>query len=209
MKTIRAAIYARVSTEEQSYDMQLTELRDYARRMGWETVEYTEKESSVKKRPEFDRMFADAKLRKFDLVLVWKIDRFARSMKHFVDLVLDLKACGVGLLSVTQNIDSRDESPMGRFILHLFANLAELERGMILDRVNAGIREYKRATEAGRQKSKSGKNLPIGRPTRVFRRDEAVRLRAEGSSWRKIARELGVPVSTVVDACSSAPVCVS
>jgi DNA invertase Pin-like site-specific DNA recombinase len=127
-----------------------------------------------------------AKQRRFDVVVVWKLDRIARSTKQFVDLVLDLDRAGIRFLSVTQrNIDSDQRDPMGRFLLHLFAALAELERGVIVERVRAGVAEAKR----------QGKHC--GRPRKIFRRDEAVLLRKSGMSWRAIARKLGVSFMTV------------
>src|ERR1700693_157548 len=105
MPGIKAAIYARVSTKHQEYEMQLTELRDYATRAGWDAVEYTEKASSVKHRPEFERLMEDARLRKFQIVLVWKVDRFGRSLQDFLRNVLLLDAFGVRFISATQAID--------------------------------------------------------------------------------------------------------
>jgi DNA invertase Pin-like site-specific DNA recombinase len=182
-----AAIYARVSTEDQSYDMQLTELRAYAKRMGWEVVEYQEKASSVKKRPQFDRMMADARLKKFDIVLVWAVDRFARSIKQLLDMVLELDRVHVRFVAMTQNIDSDEKNPMGRFMLTLFGALAQLERDMILKRVQAGIREAKR------------KGVHCGRPKKVFRRDQVIELHQQGLSQRAIARHFGVDKNTIRD----------
>jgi putative DNA-invertase from lambdoid prophage Rac len=181
----KCAIYARVSTKKQDNAMQLTELREYVARMGYEAVEYQEKESSVKRRPVLERMMADARQRKFDIVLVWKIDRFARSMKHFIDLVLELDRAGVALRSITQNISSDQKDPMGVFTMGLFGLLAQLERSIIVERVRAGVAEAQR----------QGKHC--GRPVKIFRRDRARELRDQGWSWRKIAGELGVPQATI------------
>jgi DNA invertase Pin-like site-specific DNA recombinase len=179
-------MYLRVSTDKQKTDMQVSEVRRYVRAMGWNGVEYVEKESSVKYRPVFEQLMDHAKQRRFDVVVVWKLDRIARSTKQFVDLVLDLDRAGIRFLSVTQrNIDSDQRDPMGRFLLHLFAALAELERGVIVERVRAGVAEAKR----------QGKHC--GRPRKVFRRDEAAQLRKSGMSWRAIARKLGVSFMTV------------
>lgn len=182
---MKAAIYARVSTEEQKNDMQLTELRDYAKRMGWDVVEYTEKASSVKQRPAFERLMADARMRRFDVVLVWKLDRLARSMKQFLDTVFELDRFGIRFIAVTQLIDTDKQNPMGRFLMQILAAVAELERSVIVERVRAGVAEAKR----------QGKHC--GRPARVFRRDEAAKLREEGWSWRAIERKLGVPQATI------------
>src|SRR5215831_2920409 len=92
---MRAALYARVSSEDQNPHMQLIDLRGFAERMGYETVEYVEKESSVKHRPVFERMLNDARQRRFDIVLVWKIDRFARSVQQFVNVVGELNSWGL------------------------------------------------------------------------------------------------------------------
>lgn len=182
---MRVAIYARVSTKDQKTDMQLTELREYVKRAGWEASEYLETASSVKRRPVFDCMLADARSRKFELILVWKIDRFARSMKQFVDVCLALSAHGVGVQAVTQNISTNRTDPMSQFVVGLFALLAELERNIIVERTKAGVAEARR----------QGKHC--GRPPKVYQRDRARELRDGGMSWRAIARELGIPQSTV------------
>ena len=96
---MRAAMYLRVSTDKQKTDMQVSEVRRYVRAMGWHGVEYVEKESSVKHRPVFEQLMDHAKQRRFDVVVVWKLDRIARSTKQFVDLVLDLDRAGVRFLS--------------------------------------------------------------------------------------------------------------
>lgn len=188
-----AAIYARVSTAEQSNDMQLHDLRAYAKRMDFETVEYVEKESSVKKRPIFERMLKDARDGNVNVILVWRIDRFARSMKDYVLITLDLYRQKVRLISVTENVDTGDENPFAEFQRGLLALLAQLERRIIVARVNAGIAEAQR------------KGKHCGRPKRIFRRDEALALKAKGVSLRKIAAQLGVPLTTVVRALGSVP----
>ena len=185
MRIMRCAIYARVSTEKQSVEMQLPDLRGYAERMGWPAVEYLETESSVKKRPVFEQMLADARAGKVDVVLVWRIDRFARSMKDFVNIVLDLRTRKVRLISVTENVDSGDETPFGEFTIKLLALLAELERNIIVARVKAGVAEAQR------------KGKHCGRPMRIFRRDEAREMRRRKMSWNAISRALGVPSSTI------------
>src|ERR1035438_5397422 len=179
------AIYARVSTQIQETNRQLDPLREYVERMKWTAVEYLEKESSVKRRPVFERMIADARLRKFDGVLVWEIDRFARSMNQFVSTVLQLDNAGVWLRALNQNISSERKDPMGQFVLGLFALLAQFERAMIVARVKDGL-------VAARARGRVG-----GRPRKVCRRDEAAEMRKGGASWRTIARRLNVPQSTI------------
>lgn len=180
-----AAIYARVSTQDQKVDMQLTEVRAFAKRMDWEVVEYLEKASSVKRRPVFERMMSDARQRKFDVVLVWKMDRLARSMKQFIDTILELDSKGIRFIAVTQGIDTDKQNPMGKFLMHIMAAFGELERGMIVERVRAGVAEAQR----------QGKHC--GRPPAIFRRDEVVDMRQAGYSWRYIARLLSMPQSTI------------
>lgn len=184
-----AAIYARVSDEDQKLDMQLTDLRKYAQRMEWTAVEYVEKESSVKRRPIFERMIADAKAGRVDVILVWRIDRFARSMKDFVVTTLELDKARVRLISITENVDSGDQNPFAEFQRGLLALLAQLERKIIVTRVRAGMAEARR----------QGKHC--GRPSKVFHRDRARELRAAGRSWSQISGELGVTVAAARRAC--------
>jgi putative DNA-invertase from lambdoid prophage Rac len=192
MDSMKTAIYARVSTSDQSCQMQLRELREYADRRGLEIVgEYVDHGYSGAKasRPELDRLMEDARIRRFDAILVWKLDRWGRSVAHCVRSIQELVSLGVRFLAATQNIDTDESNPSSRFLLHLFAAFAELEREMIRERVICGIRNAKI----------NGKS--IGRPRRVFRRDVALTMRAAGKSWREIARHLNVPMSTVIDAC--------
>jgi putative DNA-invertase from lambdoid prophage Rac len=194
MKTV---LYARVSTTDQSCEMQLRELRDYAVRRGLKvTEEYVDTGWSGAKanRPELDRLMRDARLRRFDVVLVWKLDRWGRSVVHCIRSIQELVSLGIRFLAATQNIDTDESNPTSQFILHIFAAVAELEREMIRERVVSGIRTAQL----------NGKSL--GRPRRVFRRDQAQALRASGMSWRKIAGTLGIPMSTVIDSCRDAEI---
>src|SRR5262249_43759430 len=139
---MNVALYARVSTTDQNCAMQLREMRDYAARQGWTiAAEYTDCGVSGwnPSRPKLNTLMKDASKKRFDAVLVWKLDRFGRSLQQVIGNVQMLTTCGVRFVAVTQSIDSDQNSPMGRFMLHLFASLAELERGMILERVTAGI----------------------------------------------------------------------
>ncbi len=184
-----AAIYARVSTSDQKCDLQLTELRAYAERSGWTVTEYVDQGVSGTKRsrPALDRLMQDARLKKFAVVLVWKLDRFGRSLQQLVDNVQDLDRFGIRFIAVTQAIDTDQRSPMGKFLMHLFAAFAEFERDLIVERVKAGVAEAKR----------QGKHC--GRPARVFRRDVVAQMRSQGHSWRDIAFQLKLPVSTLRD----------
>jgi DNA invertase Pin-like site-specific DNA recombinase len=183
---VAAAIYVRVSTQDQSNEMQLHELREYATRMGWRTVEYSDKTSGTKaSRPGLDRLMADARARKFDVVICYKLDRFARSLTQLITNIQALDSYGVRFICVTQGIDTDKSNPVSRLMLHIFGAFAEFERGIIVERVKSGIAEAKRR----------GKHC--GRPKKVFRRDEAARLRKQGLSLRAIGAKLGVPFTTV------------
>jgi DNA invertase Pin-like site-specific DNA recombinase len=188
VSAMRTAIYARVSTSDQSCEMQLRELRDYTARRGWQVVEeYVDTGWSGAKasRPELDRLLRDARVRRFDIVLVWKLDRWGRSVPDCIHSIQELVSLGVRFLAVTQNLDTDEKNPMARFLLHILAAFGELEREMIRERVLTGLRNAK------------AKGKALGRPKRVFQRDEATRLRSEGKSWREIAQVLDLPLSTV------------
>lgn len=184
---MRVAIYARVSTEDQDCSMQLTELRAYVERSGWpEAAEYLEKASGKagSKRPVLARLMADAQMRRFDVVLVWKLDRFGRSLHHLIENIQVLDALGIRFIAPTQGIDTDNKSPVGRLLLHIMGAFAEFERALIVERVRTGVAEAKRA----------GKHC--GRPRKVFRRDEALAMRKAGSSLRAIARHFGIGLGT-------------
>jgi DNA invertase Pin-like site-specific DNA recombinase len=199
-RPLTAAIYARVSTEDQHAQMQLTELGQLAARNGWERVDYIEQESTRKKRPVLEQLLKDAKARKFDIVLAWKLDRFGRSTKELLTHIEQLDLAGVRFLCGAIDTDKRN--PISRLTLTILAAVAEFERDLIRERTMAGSREYARAHAAGeigagKRESRSKRNLPPGRPRRIFRRDEAEKLRALGWSWRAMARHLDVSASTL------------
>src|SRR5664280_238364 len=139
---MRIALYARVSTlNGQHPEMQLSELREYAARRGWTvTGEYVDEgvSGSKESRPELNRLMADAHSRKFDIVLVWKIDRFGRSLKHLVTALADLDAYGVTFASLRDNLDL--STPTGRLMFQIIGAMAEFERSLIQERVRAGLR---------------------------------------------------------------------
>ena len=131
---MRAAIYARVSTTDQAVDNQLLELRRYVEARGWTPAEYVDMGVSGAKdrRPELDRLLADAKRRKFDVLVVWRLDRLGRNLKHLVVLLDELQALGISFVSMGEGIDCT--TPAGRLQLHVLAALAEFERGRIQER---------------------------------------------------------------------------
>jgi len=188
---MKAAVYVRVSTLDQNDSMQRTELTAYCERMGWEVVEYAEKRSSVKKRPELDRLLADAKARKFDVMVVFLLDRVARSLKHLLNILGELKSAGVRFICLRQGIDTDINNPVATLTMQILGAVAEFERAIIVERVRAGVKEAQRA----------GKHC--GRPKRIFRRDEVRELRKKGLSIRAIAKQLELPVTTVADALKS------
>jgi DNA invertase Pin-like site-specific DNA recombinase len=184
---MRAGLYARVSTlNGQHPEMQLVELREYSSRRGWEiTSEYVDEgvSGSKESRPELNRLMADAHRRKFDIVLVRKIDRFGRSLKHLVTALADLDAYGVTFASLRDNLDLN--TPSGRLMFQIIGAMAEFERALIQERVKAGLQNARR----------NGKQL--GRPSRVVDLDDISRLKADGHSLRNIAEKLGVGYGTV------------
>ena len=187
---MKAALYCRVSTTDQNCDLQLRELREYVARRGWESVgEYIDAGVSGTKasRPALDRLMACAARREFDAVLAYKIDRFGRSVLHLSQQLAALTSYGVRFIAVSQAIDTDASNPSSRLMLTILSGVAEFEREIIVERTRAGVRAAK------------ARGKVLGRPRRVFRRDEVIRLRAEGRSWRAIAKELGAPVSTVID----------
>lgn len=134
---MRVALYARVSTcNGQSPEMRLAELREYASRRGWEIFgEYVDSgiSGSKESRPELNRLMSDVHLRRFDLVLCWKVDRFGRSLKHLVNALADLDSYGVAFVSLRDNLDL--STPSGRLMFQIIGAMAEFERSLIQERV--------------------------------------------------------------------------
>jgi putative DNA-invertase from lambdoid prophage Rac len=192
-----------VSTPDQNPELQLQELRDYAARQGWEVVErYHDVISGTKaRRPGLDRLMADARLRKFDCVLVWKLDRFGRSLVDCLNSIQALDGYGVRFIAVTQALDTDQRNPASRLLVHVLAATAEFERSLILERSQAGQARYRRDYEAGKVGksvySRSGKNLAPHRPKKIFDRQGVVKLRQRGLSLRKIAEQMGLGLGTV------------
>jgi DNA invertase Pin-like site-specific DNA recombinase len=136
---MRVAIYARVSTLDQEPENQLKELRDYTSARGWVGTEFVDQGVSGAKdrRPSLDRLVADARRRKFDAVIVWRLDRLGRNLRHLVNLIEELTSLGVAFISLGEAIDTT--TPAGRLQLHILAALAEFERARISERVRAGL----------------------------------------------------------------------
>jgi DNA invertase Pin-like site-specific DNA recombinase len=156
---IRTAIYARVSTNNghQDPEMQLRELREYCGRRGWQVVgEYVDKVSGTReRRQQLDALMAAAFEHRIDTVAVWKLDRFARSVKHLVNAVSELEAHGVAFVSLKDNLDFSTAS--GRLMFHVISAMAEFERSLIVERVKAGLRNAKaKGRRLGKAKSRRG-----------------------------------------------------
>ena len=184
---MRVAIYARCSTADQSVDLQLDGLRDYAEARGFEIVEeyIDEGVSGAKvKRPALDRLLADAHRRRFDTVLVWKLDRLGRSLSHLIRLVEQLGSLGVDLVSLGDpGLDTT--GPSGRLLFHVMGAVAEFERDLIRERTRAGMASAKRR---GRR---------VGRPRVYVPVAKARLMLARGISRREVAKRLGVARSTL------------
>jgi DNA invertase Pin-like site-specific DNA recombinase len=176
---MKAAIYARVSTLNHGQDpqLQLREVREYCDRRGWTIAgEYVDVgiSGSKEKRPELDKLLADARRRRFDAVVVYRYDRFARSLRHLVNALEEFRSLGIEFVSIHEGVDT--STPNGRLIFGIFASIAEFERELIRDRVKAGLRNAR------------AKGKRLGRPKTVLDVARIARLRSQGRSWRKIAR---------------------
>ena len=136
-------LYARVSTANNGQDpkMQTRELREYCERRGWKSAgEYVDEGISGTKdsRPELNRLMADAHRRRFDVVVVWRFDRFARSVSHLFRALENFKALGIEFISLSEQVDTT--TPTGKMIFTVLGAVAELERSLIAERVKAGLR---------------------------------------------------------------------
>jgi DNA invertase Pin-like site-specific DNA recombinase len=192
--TSRVAIYARVSTTNHGQDVtvQTRELQEFAEARGWSLVDsYLDLgiSGSQDKRPELDRLMADAHRRKFDVVIVWKFDRFARSVSHLLRALETFNALGIAFVSLSEQMDTT--TPTGKMVFTVLGAVAELERSLIAERVRAGLRNAR------------AKGKTLGRPRTAVDPAKINRLRASGLSWPKIAAEMGVSVGTVYQAARS------
>jgi putative DNA-invertase from lambdoid prophage Rac len=137
---MRAAVYTRVSTADQNSDLQLREINDYAGRQRWELVDTRQDIISGAKasRPRLNSLMADAMARKFDCLLVWKLDRFGRSLVDCLENIRTLEDHGIRFIAVTQGLDTDQRHPASRFLLHVPGAAAEFERSLIRERTQAG-----------------------------------------------------------------------
>lgn len=154
------------------------------------------------RRPGLNRLMADATARKFHCVLVWKLNRFGRSLVDCLANIQTLESHGIRFIAATQGLDTDQRNPASRFLLHVLGAAAEFERSLILERTAAGQKHYRQDFEAGKVgktvHSRSGRDLPPHRPRRIFDRDEVASLRSRGLSLRQIVNRLGLGLGTVV-----------
>lgn len=196
MASNRVAIYARVSTQNHGQDVttQTRELEQFAQARGWRLVgSYLDIgiSGTKDKRPELDRLMADAHKRRFDVVVVWRFDRFARSVSHLLRALETFNALGIAFVSLSEQMDTT--TPAGKLVFTVLGAVAELERSLIAERVRAGLRNAR------------AKGKTLGRPRTVVDASIVGRLRSEGTSWRAIANQLGVSVGIVYRAVQGSP----
>jgi len=167
-------------------DLQLRELRQFAEARGWRIAgEYVDAGVSGTKdsRPELNRLMADAHKRRFEVVCVWRFDRFARSVSHLLRALETFKALGIDFVSFSEQMDT--STPAGKMVFTVLGAVAELERSLIVERVRAGLRNAR------------AKGKTLGRPRIAVDAARIAGLRAKGLSWRHIAQDLGISVGSV------------
>lgn len=193
---MKVALYTRVSTQDQSVEMQTSDLRRYCEQRGFEIFrEYSDQGISGTKdrRPALDELMSDAKKRKFDAVLCWRFDRFARSTKHLITALEEFRHLGIEFVSYQENIDT--SSPLGKAIFTIVSAVAELERNILMERVMAGL---KRAKMNG---------IVLGRPKKLdLDPGELKRMRESGMSFRQIGKKVGSCAATVYKTLQNLPI---
>jgi DNA invertase Pin-like site-specific DNA recombinase len=185
---MRVALYARISTvtKGQDINLQLNELRLYAKSRGWEiAAEYCDLGVSGSKpsRPGLDQLMQAARQRDIQAVLIWKFDRFARSLRHLVNALNEFSQLGVAFISVRDNIDL--STPSGRLMFHIIGAMAEFETALFAERVKAGM---KNARAKG--------VIPGPKPT-VLDKELAKTLLSEGVPVREVCKRLGTSIGTL------------
>jgi len=187
---MKAALYARVSTHTgQDPNVQLRELRELCERRRWDVGGvFTDVgiSGTKERRPQLDQLLADCRKRLFDVVAVYRYDRFARSVRQLVNALAEFDALGIQFVSVHEGVDT--STPNGRLVFGIFATIAEFERELIREHVRSGLAA---ARARGRR---------LGRPRRSIDIGRIAEMRAQGCSWRAISRELRVGVGTARDA---------
>jgi DNA invertase Pin-like site-specific DNA recombinase len=192
-KETRVAIYTRISTADQSAEGQTHELKQYAKRRGWQIQKiYADTISGSKgSRPALDEMLKDAKNRHFDCVLVWRIDRLGRSVRHLLEVLETFRVLGIEFISLNEAIDT--STPAGTMVFVVLAAVAELERSITVERVRMGLQNAKR------------RGVQLGRPAiKKLNAEEIQKVRAarkKGDTLRELAKRFGSSVWAVYRAC--------
>ena len=190
----KVGIYARVSTREQNADNQLLDLRKYCDARGWTVVgEFVDVGISGAKesRPKLQELLTLAKRRQIDVLLVWRFDRFARSLNHLINTLEELRGRGVEFVSYQEAIDTA--TPQGRMFFGIVASIAEFERSLIVERIHSGLRRAR------------ARGVSLGRPTVPKDNAKALKLRQEGRTLVEIGQVLGIGKSTVARMLSQKP----
>ena len=193
---VRAALYARISTLNHGQDpeVQLRELRTYSEHRGFQIVEtYIDKgvSGSRERRPALDKLMADCRKRLVDAVVVYRYDRFARSLRQLVNALEEFRSLGIEFISLHEGVDT--STPNGRLVFGIFASIAEFERELIRDRVRSGLAAAK------------AKGKRVGRPKVAVNAARIASLRQQGRSWAEITRETGTSKGTAQRALASLP----
>jgi DNA invertase Pin-like site-specific DNA recombinase len=185
-RPVRVARYHRVSRIDQDPALQDDATADIIERRGWTLVEtYVDHgvSGSRERRPGLDKMLADARRRRFDVVLVYRADRLFRSLRHMVVTLDDLSSLGIGFVSASEPFDTT--TPTGRLLLHIVSAMGEFERGLLIERTRAGMAAARR------------RGAQIGRPRVRVDMDRALELRQQGMSVRAAAKEMGIGAATL------------
>jgi DNA invertase Pin-like site-specific DNA recombinase len=184
----RIATYLRVSTSDQTIDSQRLELQEYCQRRGWSVVaEYTDCVSGAKfSRSGLDGLMKAVRRRHIDVILCVKLDRLGRSLPHLAGIISELDGNGVALVCSSQSIDTSDENPAGRLIMHVLMAVAEFERSLIRERTRAGLKAAK------------ARGVKFGAPRALdAHREEIARHRQAGASCREISAGMKIPLGSV------------
>jgi DNA invertase Pin-like site-specific DNA recombinase len=183
---MRVALYARVSTQEQDPEVQLAALRHHVAQRGWElSEEFVDQgvSGARERRPALDRLMKAAWTGQFQVVLVWRFDRFARSVKHLVAALETFRSLGVGFVSLQEQLDT--STPIGHAMFTIIGAMAQLERDIIRERVKAGL-EHARA-----------RGVRLGRPVASVDVEDLRTLRRQGLSVPDLARRFHCSRSTI------------
>jgi DNA invertase Pin-like site-specific DNA recombinase len=195
-RPIRAALYARISTLNHGQDpeVQLRELREFCHQRGFTLAqEYVDRGicGSREQRPALDKLIADCRKRIVDAVVVYRYDRFARSLRQLVNALDEFRSLGIDFISIHEGVDT--STPNGRLVFGIFASIAEFERELIRDRVRSGLAAAK------------AKGKRVGRPRVAVDVRRIASLRCQGRSWAEVSRETGISKGTAQRAIADLP----